>query len=651
MAHESHYAFPCPAPSLFFWSVHVGDPSVENLPKLEWIAGPELPMPVAEHAVGVVGWWVLLHGGAAYSNRLSGLYALETHPVGKWRELRTSNRYQLSGHRMVVYGSSVMLVGGRLVGEDSIPLPISTTLDANDATSLQWLAKVAPDGMCAPGSYWDGIHCTLCRPGSFTKYGACSICPADLRSPQPPRAQSVCVPCPLGFAGVGPGADSHHFCFPCPPGTLSNVSGASHCTVCQHPESCPMASSREVDIDTRSKQPMHTNPDPHIPRTNEVTRIGMWIIICTMVFVATMTAAMYPFRTQRQTFASLDLFFNDLHHVKAGPMMLRSTCFGGVFTAIAFVLLIAAAANLVVPFLVDNVTEKRTLRPNLEFTDTFTADFDVTVNASLYFGECRCSELQGKGIHMAVRDTSGNALSLPGTLDCELQAMDGNGHHVRTCVVRWRCPNCTLPAPITLLALQFEETGAHARRLDWGVSTSTGVRLTGRPTTSHSTVRGTIQPSGHSHLFCGIEPSLVYITATQLRYSIPRDKQSQTGFQLMFSRQRSGTQVTYNMYHHAFGLGLTFRLSRTPASLDIQVEYRQTPVVLLSAIAGLAAGLIRIIPVTLQGVEKIEYMYNHTEKKTPWFQRLMNGLRELQKPPSVEVVSSPRAKRGPSFPT
>ena len=185
--------------------------------------------------------------------------------------------------------------------------------------------------------------------------------------------------------------------------------------------------------------------------------------------------------------------FTTRHPTEIGdPIIVRKTRFGGVFTIVFIFAVIAIVIASIVTYLLDNITEIRSLVPKESIEEDITADsLEITVTFYRYYAACleenECNKIN-------VFSDSGISYSSK-SVKCEMLSTD--------CIVKFKYSDVQI-ASNSELNLQMLESTAFASAVSVNIICSSSLE-------DSSEVFVPVHPDSPDKVFKGLTPTVIEI--------------------------------------------------------------------------------------------------------------------------------------------
>eukprot|EP01012_Entosiphon_sulcatum_P038461 TRINITY_DN4992_c0_g1_i1.p1 TRINITY_DN4992_c0_g1~~TRINITY_DN4992_c0_g1_i1.p1 ORF type:complete len:1892 (+),score=203.26 TRINITY_DN4992_c0_g1_i1:22-5676(+) len=588
-----------------------------------WKQGPTLPVAATNPAAVTLGQYVFVHGGARDdASPTADLFSLRVLGGTAWTKLNLTDSPALQDHTMVVFARALYVHGAR----NSLSF-LTSTEEAIFASVDLSLVRPAVAFPCSPGTFVTSAGCAVCPPGRFSEGAAAYSC--DL--------------CPAGSFSRANGAASGKFCFPCPAGTFGAASGAGDCQPCKAAnaaEACPVGSFVDTSRDDYVAEATISTEqvlNPVQTRAADVAATNWILFFVGLGCCSVLTIVIYVTRRNRSIYKAMDVIFDETHHFREGPMAKRSTFCGGVFTIFFSVIFVLCVVQIILPYFWDNKSETRSLIPTILLDNKHKVEeFKITIAAHHYLDSCKCFE-NGTGPVRVSWSPPLVAESMK--TECALVPMHATTDGVdRACQVTWKCKWCGLPVgelttAAVVATVDFTEQLAHASAVQWSVSTTAG------PPHARSALQGNFFPTTNTTLR-GSTASVISLRATPFVYTVVHENKNYTGMLLGYNSFELGSQVPFDRFYHANGLKVTLAFAATTEAMIVDLVYKRSILLLLSAIAGLLSGLLTVLKYVLRAAEKVYFVKTrmrdtrsgHLSRR----HRLIQGIKELFEPYEVD---------------
>lgn len=263
----------------------------------------------------------------------------------------------VASHSIVHSGKNIYIFGG-LNSVSNIGIP-------NIGTSRFY--KITDDIFdCSPGNY--GNECILCEPGYYNDQF---------------NAES-CTACPAGTYNSDYGATSLSQCIPCHVNTFADVPGSYTCKECPNSEDCPIGTS--IPIPNTLENTQEIQPSSYDENRVKSAFINQIVIACIFAFAGVIILIYLTLR-KLKIFARADIFKN-LHPRKYYEEPF-GTEYGGLISILFIIVSLVFILTPIVAFSVSNISEIKTLVPNISYRDIkIMASCNITLVLYNFNGEC-----------------------------------------------------------------------------------------------------------------------------------------------------------------------------------------------------------------------------------------------------------------------
>jgi uncharacterized membrane protein len=226
-----------------------------------------------------------------------------------------------------------------------------------------------------------------CSPGTFGQ--DCEFCPQGYFE----DGSQNCQPCPKGTYSARIGLTSPYQCTICPFGTFSDKEGSTFCKDCPGDKFCfmgakePINSEEQInDVFTEQQAPSYQSQSANV---NEI----IYSVIFASVAVSILLILLLIFsRSFRHGISKLDIY-SSFHEKTPENYQDRHTAIGGLFSAIAFIVVLLIGLYSLLLYSMENVAEYVALVPMI-LSESNIASPAVTVFIQLFnYGDSCSSSL------------------------------------------------------------------------------------------------------------------------------------------------------------------------------------------------------------------------------------------------------------------
>jgi hypothetical protein len=256
---------------------------------------------------------------------------------------------------------------------------------------------------CSQGTY--GENCEFCEKGTYGD------------------ENGGCVQCNYGTFSDRIGGQSVLDCIICPKNSYNDVKGAAYCKDCPINLDCPMGSSSPIEYTGNFYSVLSLQPSGFVPNTALVNGFFMYLTISGLFFVLFISAIILLFKKTWNRVIKFDAFIGLHSNDIDGPLILRKTLIGGLFTVIFYISAGILILYAFVGYFADNITETQTLIPSI-FADASVSSPEFSIKARFYGykGLCGPNALFYHDLHLnySSRTISNSLNNEIGTEYCEV---------------------------------------------------------------------------------------------------------------------------------------------------------------------------------------------------------------------------------------
>ncbi len=389
---------------------------------------------------------------------------------------------------------------------------------------------------------------------------------------------------------------------------------------------------------------------------------GSWfLIVCISV-------CMYKSGKYRHNLRKLDIFFFSEHDectkpVDAGVEEWRSllvtewqTELGGIWSMFFFLIGATFISFFLIPYLLGNTLEKRSLVPLLSVDPVIVPLVNSTfvIKLALY-GYAQSCVLPGTDSVCDPLITVRGAQSWPivsaQQLTCSFTPLTATLDS--TCWVTWQCTSCQVSPAGTTIGFLLDQNFALAKSISWSLSSTTGVANAQGDLSSNlpSSTSSTIVPDVSDLVFRSYTPSVVAIEATPTTFvsevaALPIN----TGYHLQYMSHVKGSQVPSTTLAYFRGLAFQFNITVSNNMFQIVRSNQTTILTFVSQLIGALNALLTGFAALLTIVERRVWGKDEENTRIDRQKRLnMAVSSQKQAAASVaEVGGGANAARSPS---
>jgi hypothetical protein len=198
----------------------------------------------------------------------------------------------------------------------------------------------------------------------------------------------VCTPCPAGKHSTTLGAKSIEECIPCPNGSFSDTEGSSLCKLCPYGTSCPIGSHFPKN-NLNIEQPYSIQPKHYDTKTNYIQNIFYIISMIGFGFLFILLIFLIYTKRFRSFLINIDLFVDKHNNDLGVPVIHRKTLIGGIFSSCFLLFVSVTLVSSLMSFLMDNISEVRSLVPKLtQYDSAIAKSFYIKLRLYEYGGIC-----------------------------------------------------------------------------------------------------------------------------------------------------------------------------------------------------------------------------------------------------------------------
>ena len=391
-------------------------------------------------------------------------------------------QYGVFGHTAVHYGKSIYVFGGGYT--------VQTRQVHNSATNRLFNFSLPEILNCSLGLYEEDSECKSCPEGTYGEYN--STCSIDEYCYICPVTKNTCFGCKSGQYSNIRGSAYKFACSLCPQGRFSDQVGSTNCRDCSQSGFCPIGSSKPI----KNKDKYHfssVQPAEFKSQKNFASLFtnNLWYSVALIIF--SLFIAFITFPQFRHKILQIDIY-TDAHPQDLNvPVIYRKTIYGGLFSVIFLVFVIAILISAYISYTYDNIFETRTLVPLVTVHESSEAEhfivytqFHVYGGMCIGFGEGNCN------IELIIDDTG---------LDYKKRVIECKAVE-NTCLVKMIYQNIKISGDFEIF-YKMKEFLSYSNLMTVNVSVASGIP------SEDSQNFIPLYPSPDEYIFRGVSPTVL----------------------------------------------------------------------------------------------------------------------------------------------
>ena len=418
-------------------------------------------------------------------------------------------------------------------------------------------------------------------------------------------------------------------CAACPPGTFSAALGASSCQPCPAGGVCPVLTTVPFTMATmeNTRNPaIVTSQPPNLPSYADNVNRAFWMLAYVLggswFLIVCISVCMYKSGKYRHNLRKLDIFFFTEHDectkpVDAGVEEWRSllitewqTELGGIWSMFFFLIGATFISFFLIPYLLGNTLEKRSLVPLLSVDPLVVPLVNGTFVMKLaLYGYAQSCVVPGTDSVcdplIVVRGTQSWPIVSAQQLSCRFTPLTATLDS--TCWVQWQCTSCQVSTGGSTIGFVLDQGFALAKSIAWSFSSTTGVANAQGDFGSNlpSTTASTIAPDASDFVFRSYAPSVVAIVATPTTFvSEVATQPINTGYHVQYMSHVKGSQVPSATLAYFRGLAFQFNITVNNNMFQIVRSNQTTILTFVSQLIGALNALLTGFAALLTIVER-----------------------------------------------
>ncbi|CAG9320202.1 unnamed protein product [Blepharisma stoltei] len=480
----------------------------------------------------------------------------------------------------------------------------------------------------------DNTTCNFaCSYGSYRTSSNCEICPLGTYSDE--FNMTECKKCPEGKYGPHYGATSLDMCYPCPEGEYNNQKGQGHCLDCPHTSTC-RAGSKTSDYNSYYYHDSYIQPPIYSADAGEARRNNLIIEVVVGVVGLIVIIVMVLLRKVETFLFYFDIYSDKHNHFIGKPMYLKRTKLGGVFGMAFIFLAIIIIGVEIVNYVLNNVYETKSLVPLVvleQDTPKFEAEFLITITLMNYGGACVDGPCASSKIYSDITGITGNWT----TSYCKEEE---NGD----CVISTLCIKCSVTKQ-GKFTITMDDTSGYTSGYVVNLTASSSIPR------KYSSYKTYVLPDDN-YVFIGSDPTRIYYDIIPSYYEDTEETGNHTGYHVSLEKAtHQGSRFK------PYELGLAY-INYLIIFFDVDGNglvttryYRQTWILLLTALLGSIFGILGTIGGLMKFAEKNVYVLHKRKKHKKYLEQLEKNfkiIKKLRKYPDFKTYigeESPRSSR------
>ncbi|KAL0483788.1 hypothetical protein AKO1_014055, partial [Acrasis kona] len=293
----------------------------------------------------------------------------------------------------------------------------------------------------------------------------------------------------------------------------------------------------------------------------------------------------------------LDFVYNDGHNVSNGLMRRERTAVGGFFSLICSIVLALIWLVFFYSYFGNNISEDRTLVPNLFIDQPITADFNLTLTIEGYVALCVQNGPDGVFSTCSNNIFVQSSLQMNNPYNMTCKANRVGAFRNQSCTINFICTNCSLlsSSQDTTVELYFREKHTYATRYVFTTHVTSGYKNQQKKCCQLSSLYGEI--SSGSLFFRGMnKPFVAQMSMVQTLFTDKSGETAtkETGYHIVQYSWSNGDLLGTKNFSWYNGLGFTFVMNKEPYTEMITISSIQLWPTLITQLLSTTSGIVTV---------------------------------------------------------